>query len=98
MNSFAEAYTAGLLGNCDPPCLSLYQPTHRNYPDNQQDLVRTWGRAWSRPARLFCAVILCFAVFSFTASAAQQLDGSEGKPVPAKAPDGKPEPPDKVEV
>lgn len=22
------------------PCLSLYQPTHRNHPDNQQDLLR----------------------------------------------------------
>lgn len=23
-----------------PPCLSLYQPTHRHHPDNQQDLLR----------------------------------------------------------
>lgn len=23
-----------------PPCLSLYQPTHRSHPDNQQDLLR----------------------------------------------------------
>lgn len=23
-----------------PPCLSLYQPTHRTHPDNQQDLLR----------------------------------------------------------
>ena len=23
-----------------PPCLSLYQPTHRHGPDNQQDLIR----------------------------------------------------------
>lgn len=23
-----------------PPCLSLYQPTHRNYPDNEQDPIR----------------------------------------------------------
>jgi len=34
----------------------------------------------------------------FTSVAAQQLDGSEDKPVLAKAPDGKPEPPGKVEV
>ena len=24
----------------DAPCLSLYQPTHRHYPDNQQDPIR----------------------------------------------------------
>ncbi|MGQ0699043.1 MAG: hypothetical protein ACT4PZ_12470 [Panacagrimonas sp.] len=23
-----------------PPCLSLYQPTHRHRPDNQQDPIR----------------------------------------------------------
>lgn len=23
-----------------PPCLSLYQPTHRSYPENQQDVIR----------------------------------------------------------
>ncbi len=23
-----------------PPCLSLYQPTHRSHPENQQDLIR----------------------------------------------------------
>ena len=23
-----------------PPCLSLYQPTHRCHPENQQDLIR----------------------------------------------------------
>lgn len=23
-----------------PPCLPLYQPTHRRYPENQQDPVR----------------------------------------------------------
>ena len=23
-----------------PPCLSLYQPTHRNRPENQQDPIR----------------------------------------------------------
>lgn len=29
----------GLLANREPPCLSLYQPTHRHYPDNQQDPI-----------------------------------------------------------
>jgi hypothetical protein len=24
----------------EPPCLSLYQPTHRHHPDNQQDPIR----------------------------------------------------------
>jgi small conductance mechanosensitive channel len=42
--------------------------------------------------------LLCCAVFTFTLVAAQQLYGSEDKPVPAKAPDGKPESPGKVEV
>lgn len=29
-----------LLEERDPPCLSLYQPTHRHHPDNQQDATR----------------------------------------------------------
>ena len=29
-----------LLADHDPPCLSLYQPTHRRYPENQQDPIR----------------------------------------------------------
>ena len=40
MDTFDKDYAAGLLDNCDPPCLSLYQPTHRNHPDNQQDPIR----------------------------------------------------------
>src|SRR5215468_3787185 len=24
----------------DPPCISLYQPTHRTHPDNKQDPIR----------------------------------------------------------
>lgn len=24
----------------EPPCLSLYQPTHRRHPDNRQDPIR----------------------------------------------------------
>ncbi|WP_216904170.1 hypothetical protein [Synechococcus sp. CCY 9618] len=42
--SFTERLTQdlaeGLLENCDPPCLSLYQPTHRAHPDHQQDPLR----------------------------------------------------------
>ena len=40
MNSLDKDYADGLLDNCDPPCLSLYQPTHRRHPDNQQDPIR----------------------------------------------------------
>lgn len=40
MNTLDEDFAAGLLDNCDPPCLSLYQPTHRRHPDNQQDPIR----------------------------------------------------------
>ena len=29
-----------LLADYNPPCLSLYQPTHRRYPENQQDPIR----------------------------------------------------------
>ena len=29
-----------LLANARPPCLSLYQPTHRHHPDNAQDAIR----------------------------------------------------------
>ncbi|MFO7560382.1 MAG: mechanosensitive ion channel family protein [Desulfobacterales bacterium] len=68
-------------------------PRHRG-----RFLVRTWGLAWSRATRLICATFLCCAVFTFTSVAAQQIDGSEDKPIPAKAPDGKPELPGKVEV
>ncbi len=60
--------------------------------------VRTWGLAWSRPARLICATLLCCAVLTLTSVAAQQIDGSENIPAQARAPDGKPEFPGKVDV
>jgi hypothetical protein len=31
---------AEMASLCQPPCLSLYQPTHRRHPDNQQDPIR----------------------------------------------------------
>ena len=34
-----ERITA-LLADQQPPCISLYQPTHRHHPDNQQDPIR----------------------------------------------------------
>ena len=37
VDSLKEDYAAGLLEACEPPCLSLYQPTHRQ---NQQDPIR----------------------------------------------------------
>jgi hypothetical protein len=29
-----------MASECQPPCLSLYQPTHRRLPENQQDPIR----------------------------------------------------------
>jgi len=40
MNTFDKDIEAGILERCAPPCLSLYQPTHRHYPENQQDPIR----------------------------------------------------------
>ncbi len=40
MNILDEDFAAGLLDEVEAPCLSLYQPTHRHHPDNQQDPIR----------------------------------------------------------
>jgi hypothetical protein len=40
MNRVDQDAAAGLWEECDPPCLSLFQPTYRNHPDNQQDPIR----------------------------------------------------------
>lgn len=40
MNALDKDYKAGLLDDGDPPCLSLYQRTHRHHPGNQQDRIR----------------------------------------------------------
>jgi Bacterial archaeo-eukaryotic release factor family 3 len=40
MHSLTNDYAAGLWTSQEPPCLSLYQPTHRRHPDNQQDPIR----------------------------------------------------------
>jgi hypothetical protein len=40
MNSLLHDFTAGILRAPEPPCLSLYQPTHRHHPDTQQDPIR----------------------------------------------------------
>lgn len=39
MDSLVKDYPE-LLGSHEPPCLSLYQPTHRHHPDDQQDPIR----------------------------------------------------------
>ena len=33
-------FAVGTLTACAPPCLSLYQPTHRHHPENAQDPIR----------------------------------------------------------
>ncbi|MDD5668271.1 MAG: hypothetical protein PHS26_13335 [Actinomycetota bacterium] len=38
-HSLVNDYLAGLLGAYEPPCLSLYQRTHRHRPENQQDPI-----------------------------------------------------------
>ncbi len=40
VNRVDQDAAAGLWDDCDPPCLSLYQPTHRDHPDNEQDPIR----------------------------------------------------------
>jgi hypothetical protein len=39
MNLLTHDFSTMLAG-AQPPCLSLYQPTHRHHPDNQQDPIR----------------------------------------------------------
>ena len=40
MHMITHDFSAVLLETHAPPCLSLYQPTHRHHPDNQQDPIR----------------------------------------------------------
>ena len=40
MNILVDDYAAGIFKSPEPPCLSLYQPTHRHHPDNVQDGIR----------------------------------------------------------
>ena len=40
MNSLVDEYPADLLPAQEPPCISLYQPTHRHHPQNEQDPTR----------------------------------------------------------
>ena len=40
MDSLNCDFAAGIFTNPEPPCLSVYQPTHRVHPDNEQDPIR----------------------------------------------------------
>ncbi len=40
VHNFNKDIAKELLNHSNPPCLSLYQPTHRHYPENQQDSIR----------------------------------------------------------
>ncbi len=40
MRQLTSDHLTALLAVQEPPCISLYQPTHRHRPDNQQDPIR----------------------------------------------------------
>jgi hypothetical protein len=40
MRQLTIEQVTGLLADHEPPCISLYQPTHRFHPDNLQDPIR----------------------------------------------------------
>jgi hypothetical protein len=40
MDSLEQDYPAVVFGDHQPPCISLYQPTHRQHPDKAQDAIR----------------------------------------------------------
>lgn len=40
VDSLHSDFAEELLKVSEPPCLSLYQPTHRHHPENQQDPIR----------------------------------------------------------
>src|SRR5690606_15056197 len=40
MDSLANDFSDGTFHDVSPPCLSLYQPTHRSHPANRQDPIR----------------------------------------------------------
>lgn len=40
MEDLERSYGSLLLAKHEPPCVSLYQPTHRSYPEKQQDPIR----------------------------------------------------------
>lgn len=40
MEAFEQDDTSGVLESVMPPCISIYLPTHRRHPENQQDAIR----------------------------------------------------------
>ena len=50
-NLLTHDFSTALTAHPEPPCLSLYQPTHRHHPGNQQDplrfrhLVKEWEQS-----------------------------------------------------
>ncbi len=40
MEAFETDDASGVLDTAAPPCISLYQSTHRQHPENQQDAIR----------------------------------------------------------
>lgn len=40
MMSLGDVLSSAASGAAEPPCLSLYQPTHRSHPQKQQDPIR----------------------------------------------------------
>ena len=40
MDTLGKDDLSAIWDNCRPPCLSLYQPTHRGHPENKQDRIR----------------------------------------------------------
>lgn len=40
MDALENDWMDGTFADPEPPCLSLYQPTHRDYPANRQDPIR----------------------------------------------------------
>lgn len=40
MDLLTRETVRSLINAAEPPCVSIYQPTHRHHPDNQQDPIR----------------------------------------------------------
>ena len=40
MQTIGKDDLSAIWDKCEPPCLSLYQPTHRGHPENKQDPIR----------------------------------------------------------
>jgi hypothetical protein len=40
MRQITTEQLTSLIADHESPCISLYQPTHRRHPENQQDPIR----------------------------------------------------------